>query len=249
MILFAFSMTTFALSGKLVFYKGDVKVIRDKAYISIKKKMKIESGDIIVTGRKSLALIKSKYTTIKVIQNSKMLLDFPTDDKLDATVDKGGAVIRLINKIHRNQNKRKKSDQSITINTRTAAMGVRGTEFFTYVGKNQNSILAVKEGIVDFRGLGSSRALLVEENKSTMTNQKKQTIDKRQMGIVDKVNWNLDDTSEDLSQPTNLFSHLEKVWENYKHEMEVKWSKYKDSQDKTWKNYINKEQGFKKLNN
>jgi hypothetical protein len=128
-------------------------------------------------------------------------------------------------------------------------LGVRGTKFFAHVGEKQNTILSVKEGKVDFQGVNSSEKLLVEDGLSSMTNQKNQTINKRDMGIVNKVNWELDDTNKDLSQSNKLFSHLDKVWTQYKHEMEVKWEKRKDSQEKKWNNFIDKNQGFKKLGN
>lgn len=240
--------STQASKGTLVFFKGKVQIHRSGQPLKVKKKMKLKSGDIITSGKRSMAIVKSKFATIKVMQKSRILLDFPKNKELDATIDKGGAVVKFIRKL-KTSNREKRPEEQVTVRTRTASMGVRGTTFMAFVGKDENSILSVKKGLVKFQGNASQKGLEVAKNLSTMTNKNSQTITQKNYGIVNKVNWEMDDMSKDLFQSNKLFSHLDKVWKNYKHAQEVKWSDYKGTQDKKWKNWSDKQQGFKGLNN
>ncbi|MCR9204971.1 MAG: FecR family protein, partial [Halobacteriovoraceae bacterium] len=194
--------------------------------------MVFDSGDVIQTGASGLAIIKSPELTIKVIKDSRIKLYFKKGDKTSAWVSKGGAVFNLL------KSKIKPTEDRLQVRTKSASLGVRGTVFMAYSGKEENSILSVKSGKVSFQGYSSEKALLVGSDSSALTNKDKENLRPRNFGLIKRINWNFD-TNKDLKQSEEFFSYADKVWMAYKKEQEVRWKNYKKEQEDVWNNFIN----------
>jgi hypothetical protein len=216
------------------FIKGNVQVSRNsKSFEKVQKGAVLISGDTIKTGSRSLAIVKSPRTSFKIMQNSQMTLVFKKNGKQVVDLQRGGALIKLNKSL-----KKSLSSDALTVRTKTASVGVRGTTFMTYSGKENQSILSVKEGLVDFKGQQSGKAVKVGAKKSTMTNKNNQNLKPRSFGLQSKINWSFD-PKDDLSQPKEFFTHTERIWSKYKEEQEFIWNNYKKEQNDTWKKFIN----------
>ncbi len=229
-----FFVPLFSKEGTLVFIKGNVQVSQNsKTFKKVQKGTILKSGDTIRTGDRSLAVVKSPRTSFKLIQNSEMTLVFKRNGKQVVDLERGGALIKLNKSL-----KKALSSDALTVRTKTASVGVRGTTFMTYSGKENQSILSVKEGLVDFKGQRSGKAVKVGAKKSTMTNKNNKNLKPRSFGLQSKINWSFD-PKDDLSQPKEFFTHTERLWSKYKEEQEFIWKNYKKEQNDTWKNFIN----------
>lgn len=180
----------------MVFIKGNVQVSQNsKSFKKVQKGAILKSGDTIRTGDRSLAVVKSPRTSFKLIQNSEMTLVFKRNGKQVVDLERGDALIKLNKSL-----KKALSSDALTVRTKTASVGVRGTTFMTYSGKENQSILSVKEGLVDFKDQKSGKAVKVGAKKSTMTNKNNKNLKPRSFGLQSKINWSFD-PKDDLSQP------------------------------------------------
>lgn len=223
---------SFAQKIGVIYIKGEVLVgDKGKKLKPAKKNMTLSTGQIIKTGESGLALLKNDSMTIKVMKNSTMILSLGKSSNT-LTVPRGGAVLRYVKK------GLAQGKVGLKVKTKTASLGVRGTTFMVYSREKSNSILSVRKGDVDFQGNGSDQVVSVGSSKTAMTNIEQKNLRPRNFGLNDKVNWDLKE-GDDLSQPSAFYSHVEKMWQQYKKEQEVKWNNYKSDQDKKWKNFIN----------
>lgn len=234
--LYLFSLSLYAQSGRLVFMKGNVsfRLQGSKNYKKMKKGAVVKTGDVIKTGSDGLAIIKNDLMTIKLTKNSLLKLNFRSNGRVSARVTRGGAIFKVM------KNKLSKKDDlyRLKVRTKSASVGVRGTTFMVYNGEQKNSMTMVKEGIVDFQGYGSNFAVAVNSDKTAMTNQEKKNLKPRNLGLAQKVNWELD-TKKQLRQSDEFYAHAEKLWQAYKKEQEIQWKNYKKEQQDLWNNYIN----------
>ncbi len=220
---------------KVIYNKGDTKLIRSKETLLLKKGLTLLHGDKIMTGDSGLVIIKSRASTYKISKNSYLILDLKTEEIINSNINYGSAVIEFARR------KLVKSvGKTLTVKTRTAAFGVRGTKFFSYVDKkNKNSILSVEHGKVAFKGSASKKETLVKKNKSSMTNIKKKHLESKRFGFENKINWNLSSSKGKLSQNKKLFSELEKTWKRHKHDQAKKWNKQKNDMKSRWEQMNN----------
>ena len=237
-LLLFFLSSTLLADGKLIFTKGEVHLKRGKV---IEKKLSvgtsIKSGDMIQTKRDSLAIIKSDNTTIKVIADTVLMIEFPKDKDLELTIAEGGTVVNYLRgKLHQKLNK------GVTVTTKSAALGIRGTKFMVYAKGDEYSLLDVNRGQVAFKGNGSQKNVLIGEKETVMTNALKKTIAPSSSTLGDTINWETDDTTKNLDQPESFFQNVAVLWEKHKHDEEVKWEKYKSEQENLWEEHQKKNQ-------
>ncbi len=219
---------------KVLYIKGDTQFKSPEArtFSSLRKSQKVPNGSIISTGKNSLALLKNKAMTIKVMQSSLLKIDTKLEQS-DVSLQRGGSLIHFLKK-----KRRASGAPELRVKTKTASIGVRGTTFMVYTQPKKHSILSVKEGTVDFQGHSSQSALSVETGKTTMTNQMSQNLRPRNFGLQKLINWNLS-PDKPLSQREEFFSAAEQTWQQYKSEQEFIWKQYKNEQEQKWKNFIN----------
>lgn len=230
--------STILADGKFIFVKGDVLLKRGKDTIkSLKVGSVVKTGDMIQTKKDSLAIIKSENTTLKVIEDSILIIEFPEDKDLDITLGEGGAIVNYLRgKLHDKLNK------GVTVTTKSASLGVRGTKFMVYAKGDEYSILDVNRGHVAFKGNGSHKDVVIGEKETVMTNAEKKTIAPSASTLADTINWETDNVKANLSQPASFFKNVATMWEQHKHDEEVKWEKYKSEQEKLWEEHQKKNQ-------
>ncbi len=233
-----FNCASLLADGKFIFVKGEVLLKRGK---DIQKKLKVgapvKNGDMIQTKKDSLAIIKSENTTIKVIEDSVMMIEFPEDKVANITLGEGGAIVNYLRgKLH------DKMSKGVTVTTKSASLAVRGTKFMVYSKGDDYSLLDVNRGHVAFKGTESSQNLVIGEKETVMTNAQKKTIAPSASTLADTINWETENLKVNLAQPASFFQNVAAMWESHKHDEEVKWEKYKSEQVDLWKEHQQKSQ-------
>ncbi len=189
----------FAVSvGEVIFTKGEVSVetgIKNKKTVrKIKKGHKLQLNEVVITGNKSLAVIKLKdKSTLKVDKNSKMRVSAILK-KLSPTkveISKGAVFFNIIKK----KAVGKKVPVSFKVQTRTAAMGVRGTTFFVSASgkdKNYDTWMCVKEGTVEAKRHKSNKAVLVRTGEGVKLSRTEKVDNPRPLPWTQGLNWEFD---------------------------------------------------------
>ena len=224
--------------GTCIFVKGEATIIRGTEKIKVIKNGLVYENDLIKVAPKSLVLIKFKYQTIKLIETSTIKVAQLEKEYMKISLDSGGMIInQLKKKLRENSQER----APLEIKTASASIGVRGTTFFAFQGKNGETVLSVKEGTVGFQSLNSVNEVSVTDDSSSMSNADFKNLKPRKFGFEKEINFNFDST-KDLESSENLISQLEKSWKKYKNEQEFVWLDKKNNEESQWDQW-------KKLNN
>jgi hypothetical protein len=193
-----------------------------------------------------LAIIKTSASTVKISEHSTYILDLREPEILSGTLSKGALVVqflksKLMKKLKKEESGTLSSSKILKIKTRSAAIAVRGTKFFTYSGIKTGSILTVESGTVDFKGKRQDKVIAINKNTSSMTNEEKMALKPRKFGFEKGINWSFGSSTEEenLSHDPKLYSQLEKVWENYKKEQVEQWNEQKKDMNNKWNNMFN----------
>jgi ferric-dicitrate binding protein FerR (iron transport regulator) len=190
-----FSINIFASTiGKVIFVKGDVQV-NSKA---IKRGYKLKAMDIITTGKKSLAVIKlHDKSTIKLDKRSKIrvtsLVDKLKPTKVEISV--GSAFFNVLKKKQIDRSKPAK----FQVQTKTAAMGVRGTTFFVSAQDKSNNFdtwMCVKEGLVEAKRHKSKKSVLVKTGEGVKLARSEKVESPRPLPWTQGLNWEFDTNKE-----------------------------------------------------
>lgn len=231
--IFAESYNVFYLQGTAKAFLDGKKDAQGKVQTqSLKLKDQLETPFTIKTGNNSVLIIRSKTKINKIAANT--IIEFKENkNKSEFNISSGGFVTRFT------KPKNMQVNNDIVINSRSASLGVRGTTFMYHVDKkSQKNFLSVKEGVVAYQGINSQDEIEVAKGLSAISNKNNQNLEPRSYEFQEHINWDLEDTSKDLSQPQKLYSSFEKVWNKYKEEMEFTWkNRNKEMEDKwkTWK--------------
>lgn len=138
--------------GVIVKLRGDVTVLHSgaKKAVSAKMHMKLFENSSILTKKSSLVRIRLKNkTTITLGPNSKINLKEIKPVKSD-TIDLISGRIRT--KVEELEKNKKQDKDKLKIVTRSAALGVRGTEFYTiYNFENKNTSVITLKGAVELK--------------------------------------------------------------------------------------------------
>lgn len=169
MILFCFFWSTSALSyeviGEVVNLRGQVTQLRpgDKLARKVSLNEELLEDTSVLTGPKSMVIIQMRNrNTVTLGPKSKMVL-------IEAENDEGPGVISLLNGRLRSEvqkaRKRDKKNHKQLISTRSAAMGVRGTDFIVaHNGENNVTSLVTLKGEVEMAKIDESHIREVEES-------------------------------------------------------------------------------------
>ncbi len=227
-ISFLFILSAFADEYKIIHTKGSVSVKRNNQTFNIDKKFDLKNNDTVFTAANSLAIIKSKKLTLKIVENSEVSIN-ELGKEIQVDIEEGGVVANYVKQAVKDI-----VGTKLVVKTKHSAMGVRGTTFFAYNHKDQTSYLTVKEGEVEFKGKKSNSVELVNNNRTSFTNNDLENIKPKKVGFEEFINWELRDLKVDLTQPKRLFSKMEEQWNNYKKENEKKWKDNKQNMEDQW---------------
>lgn len=205
-IFFIFSLflttTLFAETGTVVFIKGTVTNLKGK---KISKNHIVKIGDTIKTGKGSLAVVKlPEGNKVKIGAESTLKFNKLPKSKKETTIlslFKGNSFFKVL------KGKLRKGQKSkLTLRTRTAAMGVRGTEFFASYGSGKDVWMCVNEGIVAVRSIKEKKPVLVKQGEGVVVTKEEGTSEPKPLAWTKKLNWNMDPTSGEVENKVPIES-------------------------------------------
>ena len=139
--------------------------------------------------------------------------------------------------IKRKDDKDSDPAKTLTIKTKIASIGVRGTKFFTYSGIKSGSIVSVENGVVDFKGSKQKESVKLGEKTSSLTNEQKMVLKPRKFNFENKINWNVENREgKTLEHDEQLYFQLENIWKIYKDEQAEAWKNQKSEMEDKWNN-------------
>lgn len=139
-ILVLLSQTSFASVGKVTEQTGPTEIIRNKKSIESKPSSAVEMNDTIVTAKARAQVTFEDNTTVKITEQSKLVIDdFVYDPKKGA----GKVAMKVVLGTARYASGQiaKNNPQAVDVKTPTASIAVRGTDFSMTVDELGRSII------------------------------------------------------------------------------------------------------------
>ena len=130
--------------GLITFTTGYVQIFRNNEWTEAEISDFVEKGDTVKVDTDSFCEIQfGNKAVIKIEENTEIVI--PSLNAAEGSTDIGikmitGTVLSKVSKLA--------SDESFTVNTQSAACGVRGTQFMVSTEGKEDTLLAVKEGFV-----------------------------------------------------------------------------------------------------
>lgn len=184
--LFLLILISESTAQSVVFLRGTMSINDAPA----QKDASLKAGDKIKTGVDSLAILDlGSGSKLKVEADTEIMietLDHETKGSLYQLAR--GKVVARARKIVGQKD-------LFNISTATASFGVRGTEFFVAVEKQEDDLdtwMCVNEGQVVVKGKNETTTKLVNQGEGVRVN-KDGTSDPRFLPWTKKLNWELDD--------------------------------------------------------
>lgn len=144
-LLFLSAITLFGSVGEIVTLKNDVNVIRDDRVLGAYRGMKLEAGDTLNTFARSMAQIRFTDDTVVTLGKASRFsinayLYGAKGNKTELAFTKGlfKVVTGKLGKI---------APEQFRLKTRTATMGIRGTEIDGFVSRHKEVITCTKGAI------------------------------------------------------------------------------------------------------
>ena len=201
--LYLLSVVTYANGDlyKVILLKGQVEMEREGQKRKLFKGDFLIPNDKLITGPKSLVILgfgDNQSSKMKVGPKSKVVMkgtSFSNEERKDVTrffLDVGNVLVDFLNK--------DKTKKTMQVDTKTAAMGVRGTEFFIHASSDERNLVAVKSGVV-LAGHNKKRLnfpLISEEGVVFTKNGSSGKI--KNPAWYKHINWSLDEYEKDLNK-------------------------------------------------
>lgn len=178
-------------TAEVTHVKGKVSVVRASSSEEIASGYVLKHGESIKTGPKSLAIVTlNEGSKLKLNENTVLLasqLDegAATGGEVDLTLQSGSVFAKVT---PRKQNK-------FRIHTKSATMGVRGTEFFTGLSdpsaKGSDMWMCVREGSVEVAAEDSNQTVVVEQGMGISKPAGKEISKPKAYPWTKKLNWNM----------------------------------------------------------
>jgi hypothetical protein len=134
------SQTNFAAVGKVTEQTGPTEIVRNKNSISAKVGSGVEMNDTIVTAKAKAKLTFEDNTTVNITEQSKLVVD---DFVYDPKKGTGKLAMKVVMGTARYASGQiaKTNPQQVAVNTPTATVAVRGTDFSMTVDELGRSLI------------------------------------------------------------------------------------------------------------
>ena len=188
----------FALSGQVLYTEGDVTVRSGSQERDAAIGDSLGPGDVVTTGRASLAVIDvGNATTLKLREKTTLALD-SIGEQTAVTLTAGGVFTSIARKL----------SGGFSVRTSSAVAGVRGTEFFVAYGRTIDRLpdvwLCVNQGIVEVALPDSGRTVLVKEGLGINIVGGEKLTTPRRYPWTRRLNWNMDPAGGAVVDRTDL---------------------------------------------
>jgi hypothetical protein len=182
-ILLMISLPVIAEIGSVTEQEGQSSILRQKASLPSSKGTKVEMLDVISTGKGKTSITFQDNTKVNVTENSKLVIDdFVYDPKSKGT-GKLAMKVALGTVRYASGSVAHENPNNVKINTPTATIAVRGTDFVMSVDEIGRSTIVLmpqcdslgicKDGLIDVTTAGGTvtlnkpyQATVVESNRT-----------------------------------------------------------------------------------
>lgn len=193
-----------AFEAQILYLKGSVKTGAKDQFKTAILQQKLKEGDWVVTGKDgSVILGLGGESRLKLKENTEIQLTDTAKNLIDLKL---GSVFSKIRKL---ENPDQKSEIKFRIRTRTATMGVRGTQFFTAYGegkKQEDDVwMCVQEGVVEVEKSGV-KPVIVNEGFGVFVPKEKPVSEPKPFGWTKELNWNMDPETGPVEDRTRIRS-------------------------------------------
>lgn len=204
LMLFILSLKTFAAPDlyKVVYKKGTIKMKRGDQQREVFKGDFLLAGDIIETKAKSLLILgfgESYRSRMKVGPLGSLTLEGKQLDKDDNSEEKTFFFLKvgniLVNYINKNKDKNR-----LKVRTKNASMGIRGTEFFINTTEAQETLVAVKSGVVLAKHNSKKTGVPLSSEEGVVFTSDGASEMLTPPKWYKHINWNLDSTTKDIEK-------------------------------------------------
>jgi ferric-dicitrate binding protein FerR (iron transport regulator) len=201
-----------AHAAKLGFVQGDVAIESGASghkAAPAAKGASLESGDRVVTGKESLAIVDFDDGSQAKI-GPKSAIAYKAVNGVELVLDRGTVFSKVAkqDKYH-----------GFRIQTKSATMGVRGTQFFTSMGatpKSQDDLwMCVKEGSVEVTANSGKNKVLVKEGEGILVPKNGEITPPKPYEWTRGLNWNMDPGKGDVVDHSNVDAGYDLLKQNY----------------------------------
>jgi ferric-dicitrate binding protein FerR (iron transport regulator) len=198
LLLLALPGTAFAVNGQIVYTEGDVAWRNGSNTHDAAIGDPLGPGDVLVTGARSMAVIDlGNSTTVKLKEKTTLSID-SIGESTSVKLTAGGAFTTIARKL----------TGRFTMNTQTAAAGVRGTEFFMAYGKTIDAQpdvwLCVNSGAVEVSIPETGQTVIVPKGLGINIVAGAKITNPKSYPWTRKLNWNIDPQSGTVDDTTSL---------------------------------------------
>ena len=139
-LLLSISQTNFAAVGKVTEQSGPTEIVRNKKSIPSAINTGVEMNDTIVTAKAKAKLTFQDNTTVNITEQSKLVID---DFVYDPNKGTGKLAVKVALGTARYTSGQiaKNNPQSVNVQTPTATVAVRGTDFSMTVDELGRSLI------------------------------------------------------------------------------------------------------------
>ena len=194
----------FADQGVVEYFEGDVTILRGEEELFADFGESLEAGDLVITGTRSLAVIRlNERAQVKLRENTHLLID-SASQKAAVTLQSGGVFARVARSLETMGERA----AGFEIRTPTVVAGVRGTEFFVAYGRTVEEEadlwLCVNEGIVEVSVPSTGEAVVVNEGEGINILGGVRATKPRFFPWTVELNWNFDPDAGEILDNTDL---------------------------------------------
>jgi ferric-dicitrate binding protein FerR (iron transport regulator) len=183
-------------AATLSYVKGEVQVASHGATAPGKAGAALAKGDVIRTGRDSAAMIRLADGSL-VKLNTETALEVGQAERGTTELNlRSGAVFSKVAK--------QGARDRFVIRTKTAVMGVRGTQFFTSSGADADVWMCVREGKVEVESQQDHKKVLVKEGEGVFVPVGKGVTPPKPYAWTRGLNWNMDPSAGELIDRTRI---------------------------------------------
>ncbi len=204
----AFAAATVSAQISLIVGQVETRVAPASAAKKASVGQKIQANAAIITHDKSLAMITiPDGSRIKVGPNSEVIL---TEILAAHGTTPSSTVVSLVVGSLFSKVRKQEAGAKFQVRTKSASMGVRGTEFFAAFSQKKSGEpdlwMCVHEGKVFVQDTADTKSVLVKEGEGVLIPAGKAVTDPKPYAWTKNLNWNMDTTKGELMDTTSLDS-------------------------------------------
>ena len=213
-----FPIGAIASNATIFYLKGEVEVVAvDQSVRKAEKSMSVARGETVRTGSNGLAVLeveKTKNSNIKVKldKQSSVKVGADSQNKIaasnDVFLELGGAFVNVVKRKLRSGESDKDEKREFKLHTKTASMGVRGTQFFAAVteadANNSDLWMCVNEGVVEVNNKNAKSQTLVKKGEGIAIRKGGATSAPKPLAWTSKLNWQMNPKSGELDNKVSI---------------------------------------------